>query len=57
MRLNAPFLHFSLLINVFDFESSEGEDDDNDDGDENVTIQKEAKNINAEYNISSMKWL
>lgn len=57
MRLNAPFLHFSLLINVFDFKSAEEEDDDNDDGDENVTIKKEAKNINAEHSISSMKWL
>lgn len=57
MRLNVPFLHFSLLINVFDFKSAEEEDDDNDDGDENVTIKKEAKNINAEHSISSMKWL
>lgn len=54
MRLNAPFLHFSPSINVFDFESSE----EGDDADENVTIQKEvAKKINAEHSISSMNLL
>lgn len=54
MRLKAPFLHFTALINVFDFESSQEGDDD----DENVTIQeKAAKKITAEHSISSMNLL
>lgn len=45
MRLNAPFLHLSPLMNVIDFDSSKEDDDD----DENVIIQKETAKMLTIY--------